>query len=196
MAACLTCRGRPGGRSSAGGGSWVAAPPSPGRSRMGRWFSSSSPHTGCWCRGRTGLPGCTPQAPAPESAAGPGGTCAGCTGWSREPVWCRPARTLIAESHTSRTGRSPVPPSDTGSHHPAACKMRLRGGGVQLAKHKTPVCAESCEEGNGGAKPRPIVAPKEHLKVRCILFFLKTIASHFIDDHHASSIQYTGPKED
>lgn len=136
----LTCRGRLGGRSSAGGGSSVEYPPSPGRSRRVRWFSSSFHHTGCWCRDRTGHPGCTPPAPAPGSAAGPGGTCAGCIGWSRAPAWCRPGRILIAENHTSHTGRSPVLPSGIGSHHPAAWKMRLRGWGeVELVQHKTPV---------------------------------------------------------
>lgn len=127
-ASCLTCTGHPGGRSSAGAGSSAADLPPPGRNRRARWFSSSSHHTGCWCRGRTGHPGCTLQARALGSAAGPGGTCAGCIGWCQGPVWCRPEHILIAENHTSHKGHSLVLPSSIGSLHPAAWKMRLRKG--------------------------------------------------------------------
>lgn len=122
----LTCKDHLCDRSSAGGGNWVVGPPPPGKSRRVRLFFSSSHHTAYWYMDRTAHPGCTLQAHAPGSASGPGGTCAGCTGWSLAPFLCMQEHTLISENHTFRIGRSPAPPSGIDSHRPVAWKMRLK----------------------------------------------------------------------
>ena len=125
QASWCTCTGRPCGRSSAGGGSWVGGRPSPGMSRTGRWFSCAAPRIAARCKGRRARRGCTPPARAPGSGAARGGTSAGCSGLCHWASWCRPGRTRSAGHRTSQTARSPALPSGRGSDRPGAARRRL-----------------------------------------------------------------------
>lgn len=132
----LTCTARLWSSSSAGWGSWACPPSpppsrSPRRSRTGRWSCGDARRTACRSRGRRAERSCTPQARAPGSAAGLCGISAGCSCCRRLSLaWCRPPRTPSEGSHISRTGRSPEPPSDTGSGRP---RPRRKLGGERKA---------------------------------------------------------------
>lgn len=135
----LTCTARLWSSSSAGWGSWACPPSpppsrSPRRSRTGRWSCGDARRTACLSRGRRAERSCTPQARAPGSAAGLCGISGGCSCCRRRSLaWCRPPRTPSAGSHISRTGRSPEPPSDTGSGRPQP-RRKLGGSGEPILK--------------------------------------------------------------
>lgn len=134
---CLTCTARLWSSSSAGWGSWACPPSpppsrSPRRNRTGRWSCGDARRTVCQSRDRRAGRSCTPPARAPGSAAGLCGISAGCSCCRRLSLaWCRPPHTPSAGSHTSRTGRSPALPSDTGSGHPRP-KRKLGGSGEPI----------------------------------------------------------------
>lgn len=135
----LTCTAHLWSSSSAGWGSWACPPSpppsrSPRRSRTGRWSCGDARRTACLSRGRRAARSCTPQARAPGSAAGLCGISGGCSCCRRRSLaWCRPPHTPSAGSHISRTGRSPEPPSDTGSGRP---QPRRKLGGKRRANFK------------------------------------------------------------